>query len=129
MHKLATFASALASPEMERRSTWRALIGRDHWAIILVRHAPKGAPPEKPGRGSTVRLSPEWLRRTGAGLTAEQLLHERIGQHLRAHVQGEAEVDVARAASIATDAAVAALAELGVDIAALRNPQESKADG
>ena len=105
-------------PADERRSVWRVLAGTDHWAVILIRHEKKGSPPEKPRRNSAPRMSPEWLRQTGAGLTPEELLHERIGQHLRAHAQDDAEVDVARAASIATDAAMAALAELGVSLPA-----------
>lgn len=127
MHDLAKLAATLARPDMKRRSVWHLLVARDHWGIILIRHAPKGTPPEKPAHGPSIRMSPEWLRRTGADLTPEQLIHERIGQHLRAHVQNEAEVDVARAASIAADAAIAVLAELGVNVADLRNPEETTA--
>lgn len=121
MHELAKYAAAMARPEMERRSVWHLLAGGDHWAVILIRHTRKGSPPEKPARRAP-RLSPEWLRRTGAALTAEQLLHERIGQHLKAHVQNDTEVDVARAASIATDAALSALAELGITLPTSKEP-------
>jgi hypothetical protein len=115
---LAKLASSLASPEMERPTYWRQLVGGDRWAVLLLT---QGKPGESPGtlhEQPPVRLSPRWLRRTGADLAPEDLLHERIGQYLRAAVH-DGEVDVARAASIATHAAVKALAELGVDVATL----------
>lgn len=122
IRSLATLVNAWASPEMERPVYWNALIRRDTWALVLITKGRPGDPPPAPTRQEAPRISPEWLRRTGAELTPEQLLHERIGQHLRHHVQREAEVDVARAASIATDAAISTLTELGIDIAALERP-------
>lgn len=124
IRSLAELAHAWASPEMDRPVWWRTLIGRDTWALLLITKGKPGDPPARPEFGPPPRLSPEWARRTGAGLTPEELLYERIGQHLRAHVQDETEVDVARAASIATVAAIGMLAELGVDLAALDRPGE-----
>lgn len=120
---LAKLAHAWSSPEMERPVFWRTLIGRDSWALLLITKGKPGDPPARPEYGPNMRLSPEWARRTGAGLTPEELLYERIGQHLRAHVQGETEVDVARAASIATDAAIGMLAEYGIHVAHLTRPE------
>ncbi len=123
MHKLAKLTAMWASPEMGRPSFWRALIGRDNWALILITRGKEGDPPEKPPLAAAPRLRPEWLRRTGAGLGPEDLLCERIGQYLRVEVQGKPEVDVAHAASIATTAAVKVLAEMGVDVAGLTVPE------
>lgn len=124
MADLAKFAAMLARPEMERRSTWRVLLGWDHWAVILIRHARKGAPPERSRFGPAPRLRPGWGRETGAGLTSEELIYERIGQHLCGHVQEEAQVDVADAASIATTAVMATLAELGLNLP-VATPEEA----
>lgn len=115
MRSLANLAKAWDSPEMERPVFWRTLIGRDSWALLLITKGKSGELPPKPAPVAP-RLTSEWARRTGADLTPEQLLHERIGQHLRAHVQNDAEIDVAHAASIAANAAASMLAELGIDI-------------
>ncbi|RCG31929.1 hypothetical protein DQ384_05135 [Sphaerisporangium album] len=117
MSRLAKLARILARPEMERRSYWRLLAGRDHWAVILITHGRPGEPPER--QPQTPRIRPEFLRRTGADLTPEQLLHERIGQYLRADAQGAHQMDVAAAAAIATTAAAVTLAELGIDLTTL----------
>lgn len=119
---LGDLAHAWASPEMERPTFWRTLIGRDNWAVLLLTKGKVGQAPPAPDRQPAPRLSPEWVRRSGGGLTAEQLLHERIGQHLRWRIQDGHEVDVAMAADIATTATIGVLAELGVDIAALKRP-------
>ncbi|MFC6080984.1 hypothetical protein [Sphaerisporangium aureirubrum] len=100
---------------MERRCYWRILAGRDAWALILLTRGRPGEPPE-PQPNRAPRLSPSWLRSTGADLTPEQLLHERIGQHLCAEAQHASQLGVETAASIATTAAVATLAELGIDL-------------
>ncbi|MGC5012571.1 hypothetical protein ACLQ2R_17545 [Streptosporangium sp. DT93] len=123
---LARWASLLANPDMERRSYWWLLADSKNWALILITRGKPGEPPEPPQQQPAPRMSPEWLRRTGGNLTPEELLHERIGQHLRAHVQHDTEVDVARAASIATTAAVEALAELGVDVSTLTRGDEQE---
>ncbi|MGR6922624.1 hypothetical protein ACU635_50935 [[Actinomadura] parvosata] len=119
IRSLAKLANAWASPEVERPVWWRTLIGRDSWALLLITKGKPDDPPARPDFAPTPRLSVEWARRTGAGLTPAQLLHERISRHLRAHVQDEPEIDVAHAASIATDAAINVLAEYGVDVDAL----------
>lgn len=116
---LANLARAWSSPEMERPVFWRTLIGRDSWALLLITKGRVGELPPPPGRLPEPRLSPEWVRRAGRDLTSEELIHERIGQHLRHHVRNGDEVGVAHAASVATDAVVSALAELGVDVSRL----------
>lgn len=129
IRSLAKLAGAWASPEMDRPVYWRTLIGRDTWALLLITKGKPGDPPARPERTPNMRLSPEWARRTGADLTPDQLLYERISQHLRAHVQGETEVDVASAASIAAEAATSMLAEFGIHIAYLQRPApEEKTD-
>ncbi|MEV4174010.1 hypothetical protein [Nonomuraea sp. NPDC049709] len=124
IRSLAKLANAWASPEMDRPVYWRTLIGRDTWALLLITKGRPGEPPARPDRAPTPRLSVEWARRTGADLKPDELLYERITQHLRAHVRDEPEVNVTRAASIATDAAVAMLTEYGIDVATLRRPKE-----
>ncbi|OPG13684.1 hypothetical protein [Microbispora sp. GKU 823] len=128
MRELAKLATTLARPEMERRTVWHLLAGWKHWALILIRHAPKSAPPEKPSLAPTVRINPEFLRKIGIGLKPESLIHERIHQHLRAIAQDAHEIEVNEAAAGAADAAIAVLAELGVNVADLRNPEETKTD-
>ncbi|MEV4287395.1 hypothetical protein AB0K40_17965 [Nonomuraea bangladeshensis] len=123
IRSLAKLAHAWASPEMERPVYWRTLIGHDTWALLLITKGKPGEPPARPDLAPTPRLSTEWARRTGADLSPDELLYERITQHLKAHVQDEPEVDVARAASIATDAAINMLSEFGIDIAALERPE------
>ncbi|MEV1245149.1 hypothetical protein [Nonomuraea sp. NPDC049750] len=122
IRSLAKLARAWDSPEMDRPVLWRTLIGCDSWALLLITKGKREDLPPRP-ESAAPRLSPEWARRTGGDLTPEQLLHERIGQHLRAEVQKDAEVDVARAVSIATDAAISMLAEFGIDVAALEHPE------
>lgn len=122
---LANLARAWTSPELERPVFWRTLIGRGSWALLLITEGKTGDPPAKPERTPNMRLSPEWARRTGADLTPDQLLYERISQHLRAHAQDKGELDITYAAAIATDAAVSALAELGVDVRALARGDQS----
>lgn len=126
MRELAKLATTLARPEMERRSVWHRLAGWKHWAIILIRHAPKSAPPEKPALAPTVRMNPEFLRKIGIGLKPESLIHERIHRHLRALAQDTRDIEVNEAAAVATDAVVAALAELGVNVADLRNREDTE---
>lgn len=125
IRSLADLARTWASPETERPVYWRALIGRDRWALLLITNGEPGDPHPAPTHQPAPRLNPEWARRTGVDLDAEDLLYKRIGQYLRWHVQDDTEVDVARAASIATKAAVSALAELGVDVASLQRPEEA----
>lgn len=120
---LAKLAHAWSSPEMERPVFWRTLIGRDTWALLLITKGKPGAPPARPEFGPNMRLSPEWARRTGADLTPDQLLCERIGQHLRSHAQDKTELDIAQAAAIATDAAIGMLAEYGIHVAHLTRPE------
>jgi hypothetical protein len=123
MQDLARLASALARPEAKRRSYWRMLLGFDHWALILIRHAKPGTPPERPRGGPTIRIRPEFARRTDDGLTGEQLIHERISQHLKAYAQDEPTMGVDLAASVATDAVIAALAEHSITLPGLgRHP-------
>ncbi|TMR11055.1 hypothetical protein ETD86_37050 [Nonomuraea turkmeniaca] len=120
---LAKLARAWSSPEMDRPVLWRTLIGRDTWALLLITKGKLGDLPPRPETGPTMRLSGKWARKTGADLQPEQLLYERISQHLRANAQEKTELGVWFAAAIATDAAVAALAEFGVDVAALVRPE------
>ncbi|MGP3914354.1 hypothetical protein [Nonomuraea sp. 10N515B] len=124
IRSLAKLATAWASPEMDRPVYWRTLIGRDTWALLLITKGKPGESPARPNQAPTPRLSVEWARRTGADLKPDALLYERISQHLRAHVQDETEVDVARAASIATDVAISMLAEYSIHVAHLVRPEE-----
>jgi hypothetical protein len=114
MSDLAKLANLLARPDRARRSVWHTLAGFDHWVIILIRHTRRGDPPERPV--GTVRISPEFLRGTGNGLTAEQLIHERVGQYLAAELGHGDELTLGSAAGAATDAVMATLAELGVTL-------------
>ncbi|MDP4501029.1 hypothetical protein [Nonomuraea turcica] len=120
IRSLAGLTHAWDSPEMERPVYWRTLIGRNTWALLLITKGKPGEPPPRPELAPKMRISTEWARRTGADLTPEDLLHERITQHLKAHIQDEVEIDAARAASIATDATISMLAEHGIDIATLK---------
>ncbi|WP_204061431.1 hypothetical protein [Microbispora corallina] len=115
-----TLAKELAQPEMERRSVWHLLAGWNNWVLVLVRHTKKGSPPEKPAGVPAVRIRPEFLRRAGVDLSPEQLIHERMGRYLRAQAQEAPQIDVDQAASVATDAALAVLAELSVPLPGTR---------
>ena len=122
IRSLAKLASAWASPEMDRPVYWRTLIGRDTWALLLITKGKPGDPPARPERTPNMRLSPDWARRTGADLTPDQLLYERISQHLRAHAQDKPELGIAHAAA-------SMLAEYGIHIAHLQRPApEEKTD-
>lgn len=122
IRSLAALANAWATPTMERPVYWRTLIGRDSWALLLITKGKPGELPTPPDQ-VPVRLSPDWARRTGRDLAPEELLYERITQHLKAHDHTETEVDVTRAASIATTAAIDMLTEYGIDVAALERPE------
>ncbi|GAA3172453.1 hypothetical protein [Nonomuraea salmonea] len=106
-------------PEVERPVYWRPLLARSSWGLLLITRGRRDDPPALPERGPSMRLSAEWTRRTGGDLTPQQLLHERISQHLRAHAAEQGQLDVPYAAAVAADAAVSALTECGVDVAAL----------
>lgn len=124
---LAKFAATLARPEMERRSYWQPIVGFKHWALILITHGKPGEPPEKPMSAPAPRMSPEWLRRTGEDLGPEDLMYERIAARLKAHTQGDTEVDVTRAASIAVDAVFDMVRSDEIDLFALATEQDEEA--
>ncbi len=121
MKDLATLATILAKPEMERVATWRPLIGRDHWALILIRHEPKGSPPAK--RRPTNRLSADWLRRVGADLPIEQQMQEWISRYMQAAEGDDLHLSQERAASAAVDAVMPLLDHPGVELPA--SPKEA----
>ncbi|MFI6510074.1 hypothetical protein ACIBCT_20915 [Streptosporangium sp. NPDC050855] len=125
--ELAKFAALLAQPEMERRSYWWPVVGFKHWALILITHGKPGELPEKPMSAPAPRMSPEWLRRTGEDLGPEDLMYERIASRLKAHTQGDTEVDVTRAASIAVDAVLDMVRSDEIDLFALASKQDGEA--
>lgn len=116
MKDLATFATLMARPEMERRTVWHTLIGANHWALLLIRHKPKWARPEK--RISTPRLSLKWRRKLGEDLPAEDVIQEWITRYLEAEMADGGALSIPKASSAARDAVLAALDHLGVELPA-----------
>jgi hypothetical protein len=116
---LANLAHAWTSPAMERPVYWRTLIGRDTWALLLVTKGRAGETPPKPDRVPALRLSPEWARRSGRDLTAEELLYERVLAWLKTHTQRQGDVDVTQAAGLAVDAVLDAVRSGEIDLAQL----------
>lgn len=116
---LANLARAWSSPAMERPVFWRTLIGRDSWALLLITKGREGEAPPPPARTPPPRLSPEWARRSGRDLTAEELLYERTAAWLKTYVQHEGEVDATRAAGLAVDALMDAIRSGEIDLTRL----------
>ncbi len=121
MQDLATFATLMARPEMERRTVWHMLIGANHWALLLVRHKPKWARPET--RRSTPRLSLKWRRKLGEDLPPENLTEEWITRDLEAEIADNQLLSIPKASSAARDAVMAALEHLGIELPA--SPKEA----
>lgn len=116
---LANLARAWSSPAMDRPVYWRTLIGRDSWAILLITKGRAGETPPHSGRLTAPRLRPEWARRTGRDLTAEELLYERALAWVKTYAEQDGKADTAHAVGLAVDALLDAIRSGEIDLSQL----------
>lgn len=118
IRSLAGLARAWSSPAMDRPVYWRTLIGRDSWALLLITKGRQGETPPAPDRMPAPRLRPEWARRAGRDLTAEELLYERALAWTRTYT-GPGGADLAGTVGLAVDALMDAIRSGELDLTEL----------